>query len=65
MNFLRTPGGGFRLRSALVTLALSALPTLAVAQSGSVTGRVTGEVSQPLAGARVFLVGTTQIADDK
>ena len=62
MNFLRTPGGGFRLRSALVTLALSALPTLAVAQSGSITGRVMGEVNQPLAGARVFLVGTTQIA---
>src|SRR5580765_681198 len=62
MNFLRTPGGGFRLRSALVTLALTALPTLAAAQSGSVTGRVTGDASQPLAGARVFLVGTTQIA---
>ena len=49
MNFQRTQGGRFRLRSALVTLALSSLPTLALAQNGSVAGRVTGDAAQPLA----------------
>src|SRR5262245_55907413 len=63
MRILPTVGGRSRLQLAFAALALCVAPRLAQAQGGgSVTGRVTNEAGQPLAEARVFLVGTTQIA---
>src|SRR5574341_2087688 len=53
----------FRLRSAVVPLlaVLLGAAGVATAQQGTVTGRVTDTITmQPIAGAQVFLVGTTR-----
>jgi TonB-linked SusC/RagA family outer membrane protein len=46
-------------RSALATLLVLALPAIAAAQTGMVTGRVATPDGIPLADSRVFLVGTS------
>ena len=61
MHLTRTQGGLTRLRSTIASIALCAIPGIVLAQTGTVTGRVTSDAAQPLAEARVFLVGTTQI----
>jgi TonB-linked SusC/RagA family outer membrane protein len=59
MSLLRAWKTSRRLGSALVALAVLAVPMAAQAQQASITGRVTDANNQPLGDARVFLVGTS------
>jgi TonB-linked SusC/RagA family outer membrane protein len=47
------------VRTLLLSLLIGALPVAAKAQQATITGKVTAEGNQPIADARVFLVGTT------
>ena len=62
MRVTRTWSAGFLVRSTLAALAAIAAPTLAQAQQGTITGRVTAAGSgEALAESRVMLAGTSTI----
>jgi TonB-linked SusC/RagA family outer membrane protein len=50
---------GRPVRTLLLSLVIGALPIAAQAQQATITGKITAEGNQPVADARVFLVGTT------
>jgi hypothetical protein len=47
------------VRTLLLSLVIATVPAAAQAQQATITGKVTAEGNQPVADARVFLVGTT------
>src|SRR5690348_11349538 len=47
------------VRTLLLSLLIAAVPAAAKPQPATITGKVTAEGNQPVADARVFLVGTT------
>jgi TonB-dependent SusC/RagA subfamily outer membrane receptor len=49
-------------RVALIAAIVAAVPSLVVAQAGSISGTVTDDRAAPVAGARVAVTGTTQAA---
>lgn len=61
MGLFRQGNAGGYLRSTLTALAVMLVPSIAAAQQASISGRVTAaaEGNQPLADARVYLIGTT------
>ncbi|HXT18647.1 MAG TPA: SusC/RagA family TonB-linked outer membrane protein [Gemmatimonadaceae bacterium] len=60
MRLIGSRNAGSFLRSALATVALSALPLAAHAQQATITGRVTAVgTNEPLADARVMVVNTS------
>lgn len=62
MRVTRTWSAGFLVRSTLAALAAIAAPTLAQAQQGTITGRVTAAgTGEALAESRVMLAGTSTI----
>ena len=63
MSSFRPSNFGARLRLAFVTAAAICAPALAIAQSGTITGRVVAaNTGQPLQESRVFVVGTQAVA---
>jgi TonB-linked SusC/RagA family outer membrane protein len=61
MSLFRPGNAGARLRLALAIVIGVSAPALASAQQGTISGRVTSDAGQPLAEARVFLVGANGI----
>jgi TonB-linked SusC/RagA family outer membrane protein len=62
MRLLRSKSVGLSLRSGLAAVALLAVPMFAQAQQATITGRVSAASNEPLADARVMLVGTSAAA---
>src|SRR6478609_7990761 len=63
MSSFRQMSVDARLRAVLVAAALVCAPALAMAQSGTITGRVVASNSgQPLPESRVYVVGTQAVA---
>ena len=59
MKVKRKLNVGVRARLALATLAGAAAPAVAMAQAGTISGRVTAASTTPLSDGRVMLVGTS------
>ncbi|MEP6494577.1 MAG: SusC/RagA family TonB-linked outer membrane protein [bacterium] len=61
MRVTRTWNAGILVRSTLAALVALAAPTMAQAQQGTISGRVTAAAGEPLAESRVMLAGTSTI----